>query len=273
VVSTLTRIVSDLHFGDRSSRVDALGQLQPLVDGADEFIFNGDTLDTRPGPRPQHTAECRAATHAFANENTAVRFTFLTGNHDPDFSGRHTVELAGQRVLVTHGDIVFDDIVPWGRDAPLIRKRIGAELGRLGSAAREDLAERFAIWRRVAATIPQRHQSEPHRLKYALRYAADTVWPPLRVFRILRAWRMHASCMAELARRHFPAAKIIVIGHTHRPGLARLPDGRTVINTGSFCPPLGGFAVDVGPAAVRVRRVEFRAGEFRLSENIAELAL
>ena len=52
--------------------------------------------------------------------------TVLTGNHDPDVSPHHTLDLADGRVFVTHGDILFDSIVPWSRDA--------AEIGRLLSA-------------------------------------------------------------------------------------------------------------------------------------------
>ena len=33
------------------------------------------------------------------------RLTLLTGNHDPDISPHHHLELAGGRVLVTHGDV------------------------------------------------------------------------------------------------------------------------------------------------------------------------
>jgi hypothetical protein len=37
----------------------------------------------------------------------------------------------------------------------------------------------------------------------------------------------------------------------------------TVINTGSFCPPLGACAVDLTDGELQVRTVELRAGEFR----------
>src|SRR3954466_6212027 len=60
VPAKLTRIFSDVHFGDRASRVDRLAQLRPLLDGVDQLVLNGDTMDTRPGPRPQYTSACRA---------------------------------------------------------------------------------------------------------------------------------------------------------------------------------------------------------------------
>ena len=104
-------------------------------------------------------------------------------------------------------------------------------------------------------------------------WIADTVWPPLRVFRVLRAWRAHAPWIGEFARVHWPAARFIAIGHTHRPGVTRLADGRIVINTGSFTPPLGGCAIDLLPERLQVRRVELRGGEFIAADTIAEFPL
>lgn len=272
VTGPLTRILSDIHYGDRASHVRRLAQLRPLIDGLGALVLNGDTLDTRPGPRPGHTAACRAEVLAFTTPSSPPT-TLLSGNHDPDFSAQHMIELAGGQVIATHGDVVFDDIVPWGRDAPLIRQKITAALAELPASERTKLAHRFAIWRRVAGSIPQRHQSEPRRLKYALQFAADTVWPPLRVVRILRAWRDYPALVAHFAAHHWPRAKFVVVGHTHRPGVWRSPGGATVINTGSFCPPLGGCAVDVGPNRLVVRAVSRRRDEFRPGDVIADFPL
>lgn len=270
--ASLIRICSDVHYGDRASRVRTLAQLRPLFAGVDRLVLNGDTLDTRPGPHPEHTAACREEIRAFARGGAAAT-TFLTGNHDPDFSDEHALELAGGRVLVTHGDIAFDDIVPWGRDGKLIRPKILAELAGLTPQQRRDLPLRFAIWRRVAASISQRHQSERNLWKYAFRYALDTVWPPQRTLNVLRAWRSQRFLMADFARTHWPAAKFLLIGHTHRPGIWQMPGGLTVINTGSFTPPIGGTLVDLAPARLSVRRIEQRGGEFRAGATLAEFSL
>ncbi len=271
VAGQLTRILSDLHFGDRASRVDRLPQLRPLLAGVTQLVLNGDTLDTRPGPFPTHTAECRAAALAFFAGEIATT-TYLTGNHDPDFSPVHHLTLAGGAVFVTHGDILFDDIVPWGRDAPLMRQLIAAEFAHAPVERRHELDYRLAVFRRVAAAIPQRHQSERNPVKYAFRFLTDTVWPPQRVFCILRAWREAPARAAALARRHRPAAKFIVNGHTHRPGVWQR-EGVTVINSGSYCPPLGGTCVDLAEGRLTVRRVEFRQGAFHPGATLAEFPL
>jgi predicted phosphodiesterase len=65
----------------------------------------------------------------------------------------------------------------------------------------------------------------------------------------------------------------VVIGHTHRPSVATTAAGVHVINTGSFCRPLGGCCADVTPDRLTVRRVELRRGEFYAGEALAEFSL
>jgi predicted phosphodiesterase len=272
VSGSFTRILSDIHYGDRASRVLRLAQLRPLLDGPVRLVLNGDTLDTRPGTRPDFTAALRNEVHAWIAA-LGVPVDLLTGNHDPDLTALHELDLAHGEIFVTHGDIIFDNIVPWGRDAVRIGRLITAELALLAPTARHRVEDRLAVWRRVAAQIPQRHQSEPHRLKYALRFAADTVWPPLRAFRILAAWRNAPALASALTRRHRPNARFVLTGHTHRPGVWRTSNGVIVINTGSFCPPLGGSVVDVSRDRLIVRRVDVRKGEFHPGTTVAEFAL
>ena len=269
------RIVSDVHFGDRASRVRDLAQLQPLLVGVGQVVFNGDTLDTRQGgPHPQHTTQCRTAVDAFAR-GASTQLTFLTGNHDPDLSTRHWLECANGQVLVVHGDVLFENIVPWGRDARAIRRKIERELGEMNrrDLAHLDLETRIAVWRRVAASTAQRHQSERNPVKYALHFAVDTVWPPNRFLEIFRAWNSEARRATTVLSPHRPRAKFIILGHTHRPAIRQVPGGPIVINTGSFCAPFGGYAVDLTERKLTVRRVDPRQDAFHPGKAIAEFPL
>ncbi len=268
----LIRIFSDIHYGDRASRVRALVQLRPLLDGVGHLVLNGDTLDTRPGPSPGFTAQLCAEVRAFFPAHVP-QVTFLSGNHDADFTPLHTLDLAGGKVFVTHGDILHEDIVPWSQDAPAIRPQIAAGLAALPVAEREELAARFALWRRVAATIPQRHQSEPHGLRYWSRFARDTVWPPSRIWRVLQAWSGERARAVAFLEKYRPNATFMAIGHTHRPGVWRTAGGVTIINTGSFCRPLGGRVIDLAQDRLTVRHIEMRAGEFHPGVVLAEFAL
>lgn len=273
MAAVLTRIFSDLHFGDRGTRVCELAQLRPLLDGADHLVLNGDSLDTRPGPAPQHTAACAAAIRDFFPRH-APRITYLTGNHDADFSSEHALDLAGGTVFVTHGDIFFPTIVPWSIDAPLVERLVAEELRALPGDPFSDLAEHLALFRRVALRLPQRHQSERNPLKHLASLLHDTMWPPLRIFRIFAAWREAPVAAAALARRHRPQARFVIAGHTHRAGIWPERPGIVFINTGSYCQPLlGTTAVDLRADTLIVRQVAQRGGEFRFGATIAEFPL
>jgi predicted phosphodiesterase len=261
-----------VHYADRASRVRSLGQLRPLLEGATQFVFNGDTLDTRPDRHPQRTAEMRRQILEFS-ESAGTPITFLTGNHDPDLSRQHAMEFEDGRVLVTHGDVLFDTIVPWARDAAMIRRKIITALAALPEDGASGLEGRLSAFRSVAASIPQHHQSEQDPLRYALRLAGDTVWPPNRALKILRAWQEAPGRAAAFASKHRPRAMFIVIGHTHRPGVWQTASGIVVVNTGSFCRPFGAMAAEIAPGVIRVRRVELRRGEFHPGSGVAEFPL
>ncbi len=199
----LTRIVSDIHFGDHACRVRSLEQLRPLLDGATSFVLNGDTLDTRPGMHSARTARLRAEVLDFAG-SSGTPVSILRGNHDPDLPGRDSLDLADGRVLVTHGDVLFDSIVPWSQDAPVIRQRIIAALAALPEDQRSSLEGQLGAFRGVSASIRQLHQSETNPLRYAACVLADTVWPPYRALLVLKAWREAPDRAAALAGRHRP---------------------------------------------------------------------
>jgi predicted phosphodiesterase len=275
------RIFSDLHLGDRGCRVRTLDQLAPLFEGADAIVLNGDSLDTRPGSVHQS-----ATALAAANADTAAqraRFldflahhappaTLLTGNHDPDISARHTLDLADGQIFVTHGDILFDDIVPWSRDVPLMRKLLARELASLEPAGRTQLDPRLAAFRRVCAGVPQRHHSERNPFLYTFGVLADVAWPT-RTLAVLRAWRETPALAATFLHTHRPRARFLLMGHTHRPGIVQAPGGLIVVNTGSFCTPSSGCAVDLTAEKLILRRIASRGGGFHFGQTLATFAL
>ena len=268
----ITRIFSDLHYGDKASTLRSLPDIRPLLEGCSSVILNGDTLDTRPSRTPEATLRAREEVRRFfATE--APPTTWLTGNHDPDISDQHAVELNDRLVYVTHGDILFENLVPWGRDADDLSRALETELARFASDDRTLLGHQFEAFRRAAATIPQRHQSEQNSLKYVVGFVADTIWPPLRILKVLKAWRETPVRAASLLKRHQLPARVVVIGHTHRRGVTRTKEGILVFNTGSLCPPCAGAVVDVSESNVRLRAIIRRGNEFRLGETIAEFAL
>jgi predicted phosphodiesterase len=272
VGATLTRIVSDVHYADRSSRVRSLEQLRPLFVGATSFVVNGDMLDTRASKDPAHTEKARRQVLEFF-ASAGIPVTFLTGNHDPDLSEKHYLEFADGQVLVTHGDVLFDNIVPWSKEAPMIRNKIIAALAALPEGSPYGFEDRLGVFRSVAASIPQRHQSERDPLKYAVKLAGDTIWPPHQAFSIMKSWREAPGRAAALARRHRPKAKFILIGHTHRPGVWKTASGVVVINTGSFTRFLGAMGAEISSKSLKVHRIVFKKGQFHRGADVASFPL
>ena len=268
----LVRILSDLHYGDRASKLTSLASLAPLLDGPARIVLNGDTLDTRPSRDAAAVASLRAEVAAYFGRLPAP-VVFIPGNHDPDISSQHSLEFARGTVFVTHGDVLFASLVPWGRDAAIARARVSAELAALPPNSRERLDVRLAAAHRAAATIPQRHQAERHGLKYLLGFIGDTIWPPWRVFFVLRAWREAPARAANLVARHGLPAKFFVMGHTHHLGVARAAGGLIVLNTGSFTPPGRAGLVDLTADRICLRRVVARRAEFHAGPVLAEFAL
>jgi hypothetical protein len=88
------------------------------------------------------------------------------------------------------------------------------------------------------------------------------LFPPRRALAMLRVWRAAPRLAADLAAAQRPGARFIVLGHIHFPGIWRQPDGRVVIDTGSFAPPLGGTLVDLTAEFLTVRKITRRGGRF-----------
>jgi predicted phosphodiesterase len=272
-----TRIFSDLHFRDPQGVLKEMAEFAPLLGDAGRVVFNGDSLDTQIGAMARHGDELKAFGARLEREGREV--TWLTGNHDPDFGEEAELSLQEERVWVTHGDVFFHAIAPWSHYAGELRagfERLAtgvpaAELGRVET--------RLRLHREVVRTLREpEHLFHPGVWARAYRLA-HTVLPPRRVVEMIRAWCATPRLVAELARAQRPRAQVVVLGHTHYPGVWRVPArgaaGRalTVINTGSFTRPLGGLFVELRGERVRVVRISRGAGGFRAERVVAEFAL
>lgn len=225
------RLLSDLHLAHRASRVERVAALQPLLEGAGTVIFNGDTWQ-------ELTRSVRGTSAAMLDElrdlcaKVGCDPVFLSGNHDPGWPGPGWVELAGGRIVVTHGDALLFDGSPWKREILGHRKEVLA-LWRNHPTASSEVAERLRLAREIARALPSRDEPRGKRL---WQRAWDAVVPPQRALRMLQAWWSQDALAAEFCRRYFPNAEVLVIGHFHRHG-CWVRDHRRIINTGSFVNP------------------------------------
>ncbi|MFT3780431.1 MAG: metallophosphoesterase [Nibricoccus sp.] len=261
------RIFSDLHFLESACRARKMEQLHPLLDGADELISNGDLIDTQNADRG-HAVTRELKTYFSAHAPTI----FLTGNHDPDISETHELLLANDGIWITHGDILYDEMVPWSREIPEIRRRLKRAWANMPVQAQRELGTRLRTFRQICHSLPRPHDPCKSGLISSLTRYFSVVIPPRCAVRLLHTWATMSRHAARVAREHRATARFIVFGHTHLPGVWRRAD-RVVINTGSFCGPLSAQAVDLQGEELRLRPIEFRRGEFRLLAPTKTFAL
>ncbi len=265
----ITRILSDFHYTDPSTWVRRLPDAAPLLDGPERVVMNGDTLDTRVHPHP---SEIVAEVKQFFREHVADT-VFIAGNHDPDISPDNELSLAAGRIWITHGHVFFDDMAPWGRLAPEIRRRIRGLTGTFPPAGFDQLEKRFELFREISTSLPPEHDPHQHGTLAKWRRLAYAVFPPHQIISMLRAWLTLPKIAFKVAEEQRPAARVIITGHTHYPGAWTAADGRVFLNTGSFGPPRGARLVDLMEDRILMRTILRRGREFHPGPTVREIAL
>lgn len=231
VMKLPVRIFSDLHLGHKASRISDVETLRPLFRGAGTVVFNGDTWEEL--SETWREASGRMLDHLrriLAEEDCDV--IFLSGNHDPGWEGRGWLELAGGKIIVTHGDALLRDGAPWKREMLAGRKDID-RLWENFPEASTDPAARHELAREIARRFPTRRHAEGRSL---VARVIDAAFPPRRAMEMILAWLRQGRMGADFCERYFPDAEIIVNGHFHCAG-TRMARGKIVLNTGSFVVP------------------------------------
>jgi len=264
------RILSDLHLGHSASLARDISQIQPLFLGARTVVFNGDTIEMR-SPRDREQADARLhAVHEFCAEQEASSY-FINGNHDPIISTLNHLEIDEGRVLVTHGDVLFHETSP---HRPR-RFRTSMLDRRVADLSPEELAHFEQILstnKRVTAFVDDYGFNIPDGQWGKFTTFMRQTWPPRRLVHMVASWTNTPVNAINLVRAYRPHARVVVVGHTHLPGIWHR-HGYTVINTGSFLPVLGRLAVDFEAGHVTVRKVDFRRGHFHLGRTLSRIPL
>ena len=225
------RVLSDLHLGHKICRIEKVSALRPLIAGAGTVVFNGDTWQELAAPFLKRSTAMLEELKALCREE-GVETVFLPGNHDPGWSGPGWVELAGGRVIVTHGDALHRSGAPWKREV-ISRGDLIDELWARHPGAGENAVERHVLAREIARELCSLEYPTGRRF---IQRAWDAVIPMTRALRMIEAWLTQGSMGAKFCRDYFPEAEFLLIGHFHQNG-SWFRDGRRVINTGSFTSP------------------------------------
>ena len=225
------RVFSDLHLGHRVSRIASVAALRPMLEGAGTAVFNGDTWQELTRCVRERSAEMLEELKALC-ASVGCDAVFLSGNHDPGWPGPGWVELAGGRIVITHGDAILFEGSPWKREILSNPEKV-LELWAEHPEADEDPGERLRVARAIARCLPSQDQPAGKRI---WQRAWDAAIPPQRALKMLQAWTFQGTYAEAFRRHYFPKAEVLVIGHFHRHGFWRR-GSRLIINTGSFVNP------------------------------------
>ncbi len=225
------RVFSDLHLGHKISRISKVRALRPLIAGAGTVVFNGDTWQELARPFYTRSKMMLGELASLCDEEGADA-VFLSGNHDPGWIGPGWVELAGGKIIITHGDALLFDGSPWKREILVSGRRVMELWDRFPSAG-DDVEKRLRVAREIARELCSvEHPTGQHLFQRAW----DAIVPPKRAVKMLESWFIQATEGAKFCDRYFPQAEVLVIGHFHREGCWSR-GARRVINTGSFMAP------------------------------------
>jgi predicted phosphodiesterase len=256
------RVLSDLHLGHKLSRIEHVSTLRPLIAGAGTVIFNGDTWQELAGPFHELGATMLAELKSLCAEE-GVETVYLSGNHDPDWPGSGWVELAGGRIIITHGDALFDAGSPWKREILTAQDRV-LEIWRSHSDASWDIDQRIEVVREIARVLC----SVEYPLgRHIFKRAWDAATPPLRALKMLEAWFTQGGAGAHFCENYFPNAEALIIGHLHYQGCWE-KKGRLVINTGSFLDPGRAHYVEWNNGLLIRGEIDERPDECRLGQRL-----
>lgn len=264
------RILSDLHLGHTASLAREISQIQPLFRDVRTVVFNGDTVEMR-SERDRELAEARIQTvHEFCAEQEAATY-FINGNHDPIISTLNHLEIDEGRILVTHGDVLFHETSPH-RARRFRGSMLARRVDELSPAELAHFEQILSTNKRVSAFVDDFSFSIPDGQWGKFTTFMKQTWPPRRLVNMVSSWTNTHVNAIKLVRVYRPHARVIIVGHTHFPGIWHR-QGYTVINTGSYLPMLGRSAVDFEGGHVTVRKVVFRQGQFHLGRVLSRIPL
>lgn len=264
-------ILSDIHFGHPASSVREPEQLMPLFKDFPTVLFNGDTVEMLTRQNRENAQKQVEAIGDVCLSQSATPI-FINGNHDPVISSANHLDFYGGSILVTHGDILFHELAPWGREAEIMGRAHTDILKKMCHKSLVDFDERLFAARRASIALEMHEMNYPQGERAKLLTILRESWPPWRVLSIVKYWMQTPHRAAMLAQIFRPFAKFILIGHTHYAGIWRC-ENRTIINTGAFLPMSSRLAIILEKGKLIVRKIVRRGRKYLLGKKVAEFSV
>lgn len=242
------RFVSDWHMGHPASLVQSLGRIEPLLDNIGTLVMVGDGREEIiPGWEDQ--ADSIWEKFEGLCQSKGVDLVAMPGNHDPDVSGDAWMFLRGRDILVTHGDMIFDETAPWSRE---LFENEEAVTSYLSQANPKTLEDRWKDTQEVGLHLLPKATEKKLSFFGAAKRA---LWPPRRLLGVMETWRKFVDEGDRFLERFSPSTTTLICGHFHR--LGKFDAGsRTIYNLGSLMKFDRGGVIDFDGAQLCFRRVE-----------------
>jgi predicted phosphodiesterase len=263
-VETPVVVLSDLHLGHPATLMDDPAQVMPLLGPARTAIFNGDTFEQMNLSRRENARKVLDRLMELCLDR-GVRPILLSGNHDPKASSAHYLDLFDGRVFITHGDVLHEAVAPWSREAPAILEERRRLLG--PSVPPDDLDLEMLLVKRTELVASLYDHEAPKGWAAQGYMISKFAAQPWRIVVALNYWARVVHYTNVFADRHRPSARMVLLGHTHRPGVWK---GRnlTVVNTGSFQPLSRPLVVHFDEERAVVHRTQFRHHQYELAQEL-----
>ena len=245
-------IISDTHLGRPHCSAGSAEALRPLWQGASHLIINGDAAEVH---HPQFRTAAARQILALQDlcEADGVALSLISGNHDPYLTDLRHLYLADGQVLVTHGDALHPAITPWSPAAGRLRAAVTKAMAAVDRESHDHLETRLAAFQYASgaewAGMLEREADRSRVISMFIR--------PWSMIRVLHYWSIIPRRAAEFLERFAPAARFILLGHTHHSGIWHIND-RCIINTGSFGFPGRPQMVIVEGQTMTVRPIRWR---------------
>lgn len=268
------RIVSDIHLGHKASVVDDLQALRPLSQDVDWLIFNGDTLELKYGDLDSSQYDASEQRRLFheATKSWDCKVNLITGNHDPEISDTHFLNILGGQVFITHGDGLFKEIAPWSSNVANLR-RYSANIDPEARGTSEEELHAYLQLHKDATLLAHKNDKKYNPTAWGkLKILLHQAWPPSTPFRILKSWREVPDRALSLVKRFNLSPKVIVVGHTHNPALWKR-DNTYIVNLGSYFPWPGARCIDIASNQLSIRKIHKGRNNIRIGKSIAEIPL
>lgn len=238
---TRVRFISDLHYGHERCEAPAPAELaERLLQDIDMLVIVGDFAETRNCPWQERGLKLREELRDICRRRK-VELIEISGNHDPDIEAL-LAEFWDGKIVAMHGHALYKEVAPWSWEY-LRNKQKCQELIRSVPESDTHLSARLELSRSMCQLTAPIMRREGIRNKY-VRGFLHCFWPPQRPWKIVWSWLSCARRAENFARRFFPAAEIIILGHFHRSLNCRF-GRRRILNCGAWFRHATPYCVDM----------------------------